>query len=435
MKIAVAGYGIEGQESVRYFSNMGDITVVDESQDTTIPEGCKAILGEFVYDDMSQFDMVVRTAGLPPRKLKHARKIWSATNEFFKECPAPIIGITGTKGKGTTSSFIASILKSAGKTVHLVGNIGVPALSVLKNINPSDVVVYEMSSFQLWDLERSPNVAVVLMIEPDHLDVHSDFDEYIAAKSNIRRHQGLGDKCIFHPTNEFSSRIANVSTNGAESPIKYADRAADQVYVHDGHFYRGDAVICSTDYVKIPGDHNLDNACAAISAALAYMPEISAQQIAKGLEAFEGLPHRLKYVAEKSGVRFYDDSISTTPGSAIAAIKAFRQPKVMIMGGSYKGADFRPLVQIIANSNVHGVVLIGDEASRINQALVDVGWTGSVVDIGTTGMKDAVESAYALANSGDVVILSPSCASFGMFKNYKDRGEQFIEAVGSLNER
>ena len=441
MKIAIAGYGLEGKQNYKYFNKPGnDLTIVDEREDIDIPSDAKYITGDGVYDDMSQFDMVIRTAGLSPLKIKKAKLVWSATNEFFAKCKAPIIGVTGTKGKGTTSSFITSILRSSGKKVHLVGNIGVPALSVLPDIRSEDFVVYEMSSFQLWDIKYSPHIAVVLMIEPDHLDVHTDFEDYIKAKSNIRRWQNLNDICIYHPSNPFSQKIASVTLATIDQTTKgdylnnihrYGIKDDGLVYIKDDFFYTNDRKICPISCVKLPGKHNLENACAAMSAVLELKLDISDNQFAEGLRSFTGLPHRLKYVSEINNVKFYDDSISTTPGSAIAAIKSFTSPKVLILGGSYKGGDFTDLVKEIKKSNIRQIILMGDEANRIEQFLKDAGRVKSV-NVERSSMFESVSNAAAAASPGDVVILSPACASFGMFKNYQDRGEKFINAVDLL---
>ena len=441
MKIARAGYGLEGKQNYKYFNKPGnDLTIVDEREDIDTPSDAKYITGDGAYDDMSQFDMVIRTAGLSPLKIKKAKLVWSATNEFFAKCKAPIIGVTGTKGKGTTSSFITSILRSSGKKVHLVGNIGVPALSVLPDIRPEDFVVYEMSSFQLWDIKYSPHIAVVLMIEPDHLDVHTDFEDYLKAKSNIRRWQNLNDICIYHPSNPFSQKIASVTLATIDQTTKgdylnnihrYGIKDDGLVYIKDDFFYTNDRKICPISCVKLPGKHNLENACAAMSAVLELKLDISDNQFAEGLRSFTGLPHRLKYVSEINDVKFYDDSISTTPGSAIAAIKSFTSPKVLILGGSYKGGDFTDLVKEIKKSNIRQIILMGDEANRIEQFLKDAGIV-KYVNLERCSMFEIVSKAASAASPGDVVILSPACASFGMFKNYQDRGKKFINAVDLL---
>jgi len=430
MKIAIAGYGIEGKSNYEYFSKLGEVTIVDEkASKEDLPEGASYLLGESAFEQLNGFDMVVRTAGLALRKIKTDGKIWSATNEFMAKCPAAVVGVTGSKGKGTTSSLIASILREAGQTVHLIGNIGVPALDVLEKIQPEDIVVYEMSSFQLWDLKKSPNVAVVLMIEPDHLDVHADFNEYIEAKSNIRRFQTEDDICFYHPTNDFSRRIAESNSYANAHP--YNDpKDHVSVYEEDGNFVEDGSVICSTAALQLPGAHNIENACAAISAVLGGFG-FGEDAVEKGLHEFGGLNHRLKFIREIESVSYYDDSIATTPGSAIAAIKAFTQPKIIILGGSSKGAEFDELAETAAKSNVKLALLIGDEASKIAAALSAM--NVPFENLGTNvKMSEVVTAARKNASMGDVVILSPACASFGMFKNYSDRGDQFIDAVTNL---
>lgn len=426
MKIAIAGYGLEGKSNYEYFKSLGDVTIVDERRELgDVPAGVPTILGEGSFTRLDDFDMVVRTAGLAPYKIITDGKIWSATNEFFAKCPARIIGVTGSKGKGTTASLIASILRESGRTVHLVGNIGVPALDVLPEILPEDLVVYELSSFQLWDLVRSPWTAVVLMIEPDHLDVHSSFEEYVAAKANIAVNQTPNDRVVYNADNEHSTLIANDSI--ALEKIGY--QSDSSAHVKDDYFWYGEQKLCPVTALRIPGLHNRDNACAAIDAVWPLVSD--GNVIAEGLAAFDGLSHRLKYVREVNGVRYYDDSIATTPGSAIAAIEAFEQPKILILGGSSKGADFTELARKAAAGNVKRVLAIGVEASKITDELhvQDV----AVANLGRdVSMHDIVYAAHELAEAGDVVILSPACASFDMFKSYSDRGDQFIAAVNQL---
>lgn len=437
MKIAIAGFGAEGHINYEYWNTPGnDVVIVNESDiaPEKLPIDASVITGEDAFGKLNGFDMVVRSPGVAPRKITTDGTIWSATNEFFRQCPAPIIGVTGSKGKGTTCSLITSVLSAAGYTVHLVGNIGVPALSRLPKITSNDVVVYELSSFQLWDLERSPHRAVVLHIEPDHLDVHEDFEEYINAKANIVRYQTRNDICVYHPTNQWSRQIAAQQPQFATHAARYAtlDNGNDEletVYAHEGEFVTTKGrVLCGLDVLKLPGSHNIDNACAALSVCIRF--NVSDEQCAEGLSAFTGLPHRLKYVAETNGVRYYDDSIATTPGSAIAAIAAFDAPKVLLLGGSYKGADFAELAQAVAKTRVRKVLLLGAESSRIASALDGAEYTDYEQVAGV--MSDVVLRASEIAQPGDVVVLSPACASFGDFKSYQDRGDQFIAAVKGL---
>lgn len=428
MKIAIAGFGKEGQANYEYYRRQGhDITIVDEQElpAAIVPKGVQVRTGADVFRTLDGFDMVVRTAGLSPAKIKTDGQMWSGTNEFFARCPAPIIGVTGSKGKGTTSSFIASILRASGNTVHLLGNIGDPAIASLGNIVASDIVVYELSSFQLWDAVKSPHVAVVLGIEPEHLDVHKDFEEYVSAKANIARFQTEQDTIVYKAANQYSTAISELS-QGSKIPYQQNESA----HVSDGFFWYGTVKICSTDTVQLAGAHNLDNACAAIDATRQWVQEPAT--IAKGLHDFTGLPHRLKFVKEVRGVSYYDDSIATTPGSAIAALRAFDAPKVMILGGSYKGADYDELAKEVAVHAVSHCLLIGDEASKIEKALQENGVKNNKNLGSDITMSEIVRVADNLAHPGDVVVLSPACASFGMFKNYVDRGEQFIAAVENL---
>lgn len=427
MKIAIAGYGLEGKSNYEYFRTRGDVTIVDEREMVDdLPTGVPTILGQGAFDKLGDFDMVLRSPGLTPRKIMTNGKIWSATNDFFAQCHTPIIGVTGSKGKGTTASLIASILRASGKTVELIGNIGVPSLSALDAANAADVVVYELSSFQLWDLEKSPHTAVVLMIEPDHLDVHADMQDYVQAKANIARHQVADDLLVVHATNQYSQQIAAQS---AARTVTY--QSPEAAHVQGDAFWYGDTRLCDVSALHLPGVHNLDNACAAIDACWPLVQDGAI--IAQGLSDFGGLPHRLKFVREIAGVRYYDDSIATTPGSAIAAIAAFDQPKVVILGGSDKGASYDTLADVImASDTMRAVVTIGQTGDRIADALDARGAGKAVNRCKATTMDDIVRMAAACAQPGDVVILSPASASFDMFKSYSDRGDQFIASVERL---
>ncbi|MEI7689670.1 MAG: UDP-N-acetylmuramoyl-L-alanine--D-glutamate ligase [Candidatus Saccharibacteria bacterium] len=426
MKIAIAGYGLEGESNYHYWAadRGNEIVIVDQKQpERDIPGDAQTLFGEDALEKLQGFDMVVRTAGIAPRKIKTDGKIWSATNEFFDKCPAPIIGVTGSKGKGTTSSLIASILEHSGRNVWLLGNIGKPGLDVIGDIQQSDIVVYELSSFQLWDLEKSPHIGVVLFIEQEHLDVHMDMDEYVAAKANIAKYQDEGDILIYNQSNGYAKFIADSSK---AQLVGYTDLSS--AHVADGSFYYGEQKICSIDVLKLMGRHNQDNACAAIDAVWNFTHDTDI--ISNGLGDFTGLPHRLQFVRSVGDVSYYDDSIATTPSAAIAALRSFDQPKVIILGGSSKGSDFTELGKELTKHDAKAI-LIGVEADNIAVSCRQAGFHGFETMTDPT-MDKVVTRAQKLAKPGSVVLLSPASASFGLFKNYADRGEQFQSAVNAL---
>jgi UDP-N-acetylmuramoylalanine--D-glutamate ligase len=432
MKIAIAGYGLEGEANYKYWAAdpNNTLTIVDQHQPShPIPPGALTIIGEDAFENLIGFDLIIRTAGLSPYKIHTNGKVWSATNEFLEKCPAIVIGVTGTKGKGTTASLIASIFEAAGKKVWLVGNIGISAIGVLPQIMPEDIVVFEMSSFQLWDVKRSPHTAVVLQIEPDHLNVHRDMNDYVQAKANIRKFQAPGEKCVYHPTNAYSRQIA--LSIGAEGAIKYDSPDDGGVYVDDGNFCQGEQIICSTDVLQLIGRHNIENACAAITVAKLY--DISSDSIEQGLREFKGLPHRLELIRTLDGVDYYNDSFSSAPSATVAAIKSFTQGEVLIIGGVDKKADFTELTQtIVEHSNVKEILVIGTIKNELSEIFRKGGVTAHISVLEAKTMAEIVHIAKEKAVSGDVVILSPGCASFDMFKSFYDRGDQFREIVLGL---
>jgi len=432
MKIAIAGYGMEGESSYRYWASddNNEITIVDEHQPTRdIPRGVETIIGEGAFSRLGDFDLVIRTAGLSPEKIKTNGKIWSATNEFFEVCPAVIIGVTGTKGKGTISSLIASFFEASGKKVWLVGNIGVSALDALEQIGGEDIVVYELSSFQLWDLQKSPQTAVVGMIESDHLNVHKNMDDYVNSKRNIRAHQSNNDICVYHPTNHYSRDIALSNSNG--KAVRYGISDDGGVYERDGEFLQNGDIICSTELLQLLGYHNIENACAAITVAMAH--GVSIDSIKEGLRSFKGLPNRIEFVRKVEGIDYYNDSFSSTPGATVAAVKSFTQPEILILGGVDKGADFNELAETLGErNNIKEIIIIGEIKQKLAEILNRkfVNLKLSVLEAKT--MEEIVQYSKSVAVSGDVVLLSPGCASFDMFRDFYDRGDQFRNIVNKL---
>ena len=444
MKIALIGFGLEAKSAYDYFKSIDQnntFEIYDENPKSKIelPNGVK-FFGNFHNFSKIQADLIVRTPAVNPSRLPKNAKITSVTNLFFEKCPAPIIGVTGSKGKGTVSSFIAEILRAAGLKVYLVGNIGLPALNELSKIQKDDAVIYELSSFQLWDAQKSPHIAILNNLEVDHLDVHDGFEDYVAAKMNIAKNQTENDFFIFNAENPIVLKNVENLKNQLKAELQpFQDY--NLAHIQENHFLWGDEVLFETNILKIPGEHNQKNACAAMIATFDFLCEkgFENEEIfdfwREGLSKFAGLPHRLKFVREFEDVRFYDDSIATTPGSAIAALNSFEKPKILILGGSNKGADLSELIEKIAKmpeQELRKVILMGAESEKLAQKLISSGFE-RFINLGVkTNMQEVVKTAFENAKSGDVVILSPAHASFDMFKSYIDRGEQFVENVNLL---
>jgi UDP-N-acetylmuramoylalanine--D-glutamate ligase/glutamate racemase len=461
-KVAILGFGIEGKANYEYYSNCAEvkeIIIVDENLNPADPIFSNSLVTPI--NELSKIPAdftVIRSPGIAPFRIFEQNptlpkeQIWSSTNEFFLRCRelnVPIIGVTGTKGKGTTSSMIASILSSSidiqAHPVHLLGNIGIPALSVFPEINAEvksgqkPVVVFELSSFQLWDIRFSPQIAVTTIFEPDHLNVHKDYDDYLAAKSNIWKYQNSdeGDVLIKHLD----------PAQGVESEIF-------------------DSVYRLAQHISLPGLHNVENASLAIRAVQKYSERftqaesLSEQDIVRGLENFTGLDHRLKLVGSINDVDFYDDSIATTPSSAIAALRSFNQPKILILGGQDKGGDYRDLGKVLgelgsANDSVQEsircVILFGENQEKIHADLEkafddlseeyrsrpQIRILHASPNTLLTPLSSVMDLVLNNAHQGDAVLFSPAAASFDLFNNYSERGECFeleVERVRKMNE-
>lgn len=429
MKIALLGYGVEGESAYKYYSGIysgAEFFIYDNAEVSKyeIPEGVEFIGNAKDFHDIDA-DIVVKTPAITPENVSSRGKITSVTREFFDVCPGRIIGVTGTKGKGTTCTLIAKILEASGKKVWLVGNIGMPALDILSQVQEDDIIVYELSSFQLWDVDKSPETAIVLLVEPDHLNIHSSMEDYVEAKANIAKYQKPSDNMIYHPSNPKSLEIAQLSPGNKQ---RYC--TPEGAYIKDGNIIIADQTICSASDVALLGEHNLENVCAAVTATWHYTQDKSA--IAKAISEFEGLPHHTEKVRELDGVSYYDDSYSSAPAATIAAIKSFTSPELVIVGGSEKNANFDDLVGAITKQkNIKKTILIGETAPSIAKLLEDAGETRFELDQ-TKDFAQVVSRARELAEPGDVVLLSPGCPSFDMFNNFTHRGEEFARIVGEL---
>jgi UDP-N-acetylmuramoylalanine--D-glutamate ligase len=429
MKIALLGYGVEGASAYRHFKQLdprAEFEIYDNAAQPKydIPEGVILRAGVESFHDIDA-DLVIKTPAIAPSKVSSRGKISSVTQEFFEACPVPIIGVTGTKGKGTTSTLTSNILRKAGIKTWLVGNIGLAAFDVFDEITEAHkngeacVVVYELSSFQLWDIKKSPHVAIVLMIEPEHLNVHEDFDDYVRAKSNIVAFQDENDVVIYYADNEIT---ASIGERSAGKKIPYTVEPGPSLKIN------GEAIVDRSD-ITLYGEHNVGNVQAAMLAAWQFTQD--KQAFKEAVREFKGLPHRLESVAMRHDVEFINDSFSSAPPATLAAVKAFSQPKVLIMGGFDRGLDFTETARkIAAETSVNKVLLMGATKERIASGFEACDWHEYEVISGD--LAEAVTRANKLAQPGDVVILSPGCASFDMFKNFEQRGDAFKKLVAEL---
>jgi UDP-N-acetylmuramoylalanine--D-glutamate ligase len=425
LRVAIVGYGVEGRAAERYWSRLGwEVIVHDSRADVRSPADVTAMIGKDYLREFIGVDLIVRSPSVRPDQLPANIPTTSVTREFFNKCHATIIGVTGTKGKGTTCSVIMSILSAAGKTALFGGNVGRPPLDFLPTLARDHLVVLELSNFQLMDMTASPEVAVVLALTPDHLNWHSDVAEYFSVKGSIIRYQESTDMVLFDSTNQES---ASMAAGSAGRKIGIGNE--EGVYIADSSIYYAGRQIIGLNEIPLAGRHNVWNVCAAVGATFDLVAG-NVEMLRRGTRASNPLPHRLAVVGTYNERLFVDDSCSTTPEAAIAALDAFEGPKVVIMGGSSKGADFGQLADAVRRSNVRYVLLVGVEGATIGEALSARGFVDFQRQPGS--MADIVEEARRISRPGDVVLLSPACASYGDYVDYSERGEKFADAVERL---
>ena len=390
-------------------------------------------------DDL-RADVVFRTPGMRPDvpALLEARSrgsiVTSEMEIFFEVCPCTIIGVTGSDGKTTTTSIIADMLRAAGRTVYLGGNIGHPLLCDAEKMKRDDVAVVELSSFQLLDMKRSPHIAVMTNLAPNHLDMHRDMAEYIAAKENIYLHQSADDIAIFNEDNDITRALSEKSQ--AHTRL-FSRREA----VTDGAFLRGDAIILRHDGheeevmrcadIRLPGLHNVENYLAAVTALDGIVPYDVMKKTARN---FAGVEHRIEYVRTLHGAKWYNDSIATSPTRTIAGLRAFDEKVILIAGGYDKHISFAPLAPEVIE-HVKLLILCGATADAIEKTLRENVRGEDLPEIvRCADLASCVQTAYERAGTGDIVTLSPACAAFDCFTNFMERGKAFKKLVMALPE-
>jgi UDP-N-acetylmuramoylalanine--D-glutamate ligase len=454
MRIALVGWGTETKSAFNYYGSKNSYLIVNEeprddfpqSENVSVrtnenhrPVGLSGNSTDLSYlKDLEDYDLIIYS----PSSRKNLETVYADSSVFwykakttlhlfFEKCPSKnIIGITGTKGKGTTTTLISEMIKAGGITAHIGGNIGIPVLNLLQDIKTEDYVVLELSSFQLYKFPYSPHIAVHLMMIPEHIaEWHKTMDDYVEAKRQIFASQTEKDIAIYNPKNEFSSENVKFS-RGNRIPYLVSPGA----FVENEKIYIDNREIIDVSKIGLIGKHNLENICASLTASWQIHQNIDAYK--KVIPTFKGLEHRLQHVREIDGVKFYDDSFGTTPDTAVVAMDTFIEPKVVIVGGHDKGNEFTAMIDRLMKEDIRGLVCIGPTGKFISEALINNGFDKDKIitkeDVNNWNMLEIVKYAKNMARNGDTVLLSTGSASFGIFKDYKDRGNQFIQSVNKL---
>lgn len=448
-KVTVIGIGVSNTPLIDLLlAEKIDVTACDKRTREEMGEqalsleqrGCKLHLGADYLEGLDA-DIIFRTPGLRPDAAQIAKavaagaELTSEMEVFFRVCPCPIIAVTGSDGKTTTTTIIAELLRAAGKRVWLGGNIGHPLLCQADEMAPEDYAVLELSSFQLMTMDVSPHIAVVTNLAPNHLDMHKDMAEYVAAKENIFRYQSAGDIAVFNADNDITAEQSRRAVGRCRTFSRQSE-------AEDGVFLRGSAIvsrrgdeerqIMTTEDIKIPGVHNIENYMAAIAAVDGLVPDETIRRFAR---TFGGVEHRIELVRTYRGVRYYNDSIASSPSRTIAGLRSFNEKVILIAGGYDKHIPFDVLgPEIVAHVKL--LVLCGATAGKIRAAVENApeyrAGQPEIVEIAP--FTAAVELARDRAQAGDVVTLSPACAAFDQFKNFAQRGKFFKEIVNGWTE-
>ncbi len=443
-KIGIVGIGVSNLPILNLFYKSGAILTaydkrskdkIDEKTFDDITKKCKNIfLGDDYLDHLTGQDMLVISPGIRPDlpQIESEREkgvvITSEVKLFFDACNCKIIGITGSDGKTTTTTLIYEMLKAGGVSTFIGGNIGTPLISLLENAYADDVIVAELSSFQLFDLDKSPDIAVITNITPNHLDWHKSMEEYIDSKKNIFVHQLENNKLIVNAENEITNSFDEIS-KGEVIKFSYNNKTNGAHLVGDKIYYNDTFIMDKSDII-LPGEHNVENYLTAISAVYGIVDEFAIRKVAMN---FKGVAHRLEFVREVDGVKYYNDSIASTPTRTTAGLKSYNQKVILIAGGYDKKIPFDGFGEVI-KEHVKSIVLVGATSQKLKREIESAysEYEKQMPIVMANDFEFAVKSAAAIAREGDIVLLSPACASFDLFKNFEQRGNKFKEIVNSL---
>lgn len=448
-KVAIIGIGVSNLPLLEYFYDLNArVTIFDSKESNQISVeamqkiekyGFEFIGGKDSLSRLKGFDIIFRSPSCMPDRpelveaVENGAVLTSEIEMVLKLAPCKVIGVTGTEGKTTTTTLINEIVKKSGRKTYLGGNMGKPIFTKIRNIKPENIIILELSSFQLSDMDISPDISVVTNIYPDHLNVHKSYEEYREAKKNIFKHQSENGIVVLNYDNEFTREFAK-EANGKVIFFSSKEKL-DDGFIYDkadGTIkYCEDGVrrhIIKKEDIKLRGIHNYENICAAL-AATSSIVDVDTQ--IKAIEEFTGVEHRLEFVRELNNVKWYNDSIGTSPASTIAGLNSFDEDIILLAGGSDKGLDYKEVGEAIARK-VRALILTGPTSEKIENATKQA-LNGKNIEIYyTSNMQESVNLAKDIAKAGDVVLLSPASASFDLYKNFEERGHQFKDCVNNL---
>lgn len=443
-KTAVVGIGVSNRPLIDFLLKLGArVSAFDKKDEEQLGEtanelkgkGVKLVLGEGYLDKLKGFDVIFKTPSMriDSPALVNAKKdgayITSEMEEFVKYCPARVYGITGSDGKTTTTTLVYNILKEHGYKTWVGGNIGNPLFSKIEEINYTDRVVLELSSFQLMTMNVSPEVAVVTNLSPNHLDVHKGMDEYVNSKKNIFRYQSNMDLLVLNRDNELTNSM-DKEARGRLMQFSIEREIENGAFFKDNKLYLKNTVVCLLNEIKLKGMHNVENLLAAFCAV---SDDVSIDSMRKVATTFSGVEHRCEFVKEIRGVKYYNDSIASSPSRTLAGLRAFEKPVILIAGGYDKKIPFESLAEE-GYLKIKALILVGDTRYKIQDAFEKVMKDKKIElpIIIENSLEDAVNKAQEISEEGDIVTLSPACASFDMFPNFEARGNRFKEIVSNL---